>query len=156
MVRKISIAVKSLFFPLKKAIAHPPCRAIHTFPPQWCTPNNFSLPCRQQLLMCLYFYPDSHLLSSATTSHVYQSVHLPGGYTHLLSLSQSSSPLRFSTHFLKGQVPTGPLGWRDVEKWEELGYLQFANGHSTTWRTKDTTVKSIGQLVSAVAIISLK
>lgn len=108
-------------FPFKTAIAHPPCWTIHTFPPQWCTPNNFSLPCRQQLLMYLYFHPNSHLLSSATTSHVYKSVHLPKGYSHLLSSLAFPSLFPLTKHFLIGQAPAGPYRWRDIGKgWEAV------------------------------------
>lgn len=55
------------------------CEAIHTFSPRCCAPNKFSLPCRKHSLMCCYFHSNSRLLSSASTSHVYESVHLPGG-----------------------------------------------------------------------------
>lgn len=106
------------FFPFYQTIAHPPCQTIHTFPPQWCTPNNFFLPCRQQLLMCLYFHPASHLLSSATISLVCESVHLPGG-TYISWAGPSSAPSFVSPDtFLKVRYQQGRKAggrWREDE-----------------------------------------
>lgn len=62
-------------------------------------------PAGNSLLMRLYFHHDSHLLSSATTSHVYKSVHLPGGCAHLLSLSLFVA-VSFHQTILKGREPT--------------------------------------------------
>lgn len=98
----------SFIFTLEKVIAHPPCWSVHSFPPQWCTPNNFFPPCRQQLLMHLYFHPNSHCFSSATTSTLCQSVHLPEGYIDLLIQWLLLYVFPFIRQSLKGQA-AGPV-----------------------------------------------
>lgn len=88
-------------------------------------------PCRKHSLMCLYFHSNSRLLSSASTSHVYESVHLPGGLRtspvhppppppprapHTsLALTPTLLPASFNRHFLKCQLPTGP---KKDRQWE--------------------------------------
>lgn len=121
---------------------------MRTFSPRCCTPNKFSLPCRKHSLMCLYFHSNSRLLSSASTSHVYESVHLPRGlrtspvppppppppptpFTHTPTLL----PASFNRHFLKCQLPTGPKRQAVRNTGSSPTFFQHVNSPITTQRT---------------------
>lgn len=101
----------------------------------------------------LYFHSNSHLLSSATTSHVYESVHLPRGYVHLLSLLLFLSLLLSLDTFLNVKYLQGHKDRKSGKKkrWSRI-YLRLFNSPIMTWRTNETTVMSSGQVDSATAV----
>lgn len=115
------------------------CGAVHTFSPRRCTPNKFSLPCRKHSLMCLHFHSNSRLLSSASTSHVYESVHLPGGLRTSPvapppSPTPAPRPASFNRHFLKCQLPTGPKDRQGETEAEEPNHdTKTNNVEPTGW-----------------------
>lgn len=117
------------------------------------------LPTLQETSMCIYFHPNSHLLSSAP-SRVYESVHLPRGvWVHLVSLLLSLSLVK---HFLLNvRYLQGCKNGRRVcaGGWGGGGEVMYTSNTSIAWtsleKTNDSVVKSTGQVDLATAVISL-
>lgn len=109
----------------------------------------------QETLMCIYFHPNSHLLSSGT-SHVYEPVHLPRGCVRLpsLLLLHSASLVK---QFLNVRYLQGCRKGKSVAK--KTDEVMDTCNTSIAWtspeKTNDTVVKSTGQVDLAVAVISL-
>lgn len=102
------------------------------------------LPTLQETLMCIYFHPNSHLLSSAP-SRVYESVHLPRGvWVHLVSLLLSLSLVK---HFFKMSDT-----YRAVKMEEGCvcgeggGEVMYTSNTSIAWTSLGKTNEQRGQV----------